>query len=103
MSNDAPSGVARGAGGASAPGRRPEGGAKILPKNFLKFISGKIFKILKKNKNKNVVIFVFGYILDFSAPPPAHQLTKLVTIFLYIYFLQDIAIAPPPSLCHQNS
>ena len=27
-----------GQGGASAPGRRPEGGAKILPKNFLKFI-----------------------------------------------------------------
>ena len=27
-----------GAGGASAPGRRPEGGAKIMPKNFLKFI-----------------------------------------------------------------
>ena len=25
-------------GGAAAPGRRPEGGAKILPKNFLKFI-----------------------------------------------------------------
>ena len=25
-------------GGASAPGRRPEGGAKILPKNFKKFI-----------------------------------------------------------------
>ena len=34
------SGVARGGGrgGASAPGRRPEGGAKIMPKNFLKFI-----------------------------------------------------------------
>ena len=35
------SGVARGGaggGGASAPGRRPEGGAKILPRNFLKFI-----------------------------------------------------------------
>ena len=27
-----------GRGGASAPGRRPEGGAKIMPKNFLKFI-----------------------------------------------------------------
>ena len=27
-----PSGVAR--GGAAAPGRRPEGGAKILPKSF---------------------------------------------------------------------
>ena len=27
-----------GAGGAAAPGRRPEGGAKILPKFFLKFI-----------------------------------------------------------------
>ena len=32
------SGVARGAGGASAPGRRLEGGAKILPRNFFKFI-----------------------------------------------------------------
>ena len=33
------SGVARGGqGGASAPGRRPEGGAKILTKNFFKFI-----------------------------------------------------------------
>ena len=31
------SGVARGGqGGASAPGRRPEGGAKIMPKNFFK-------------------------------------------------------------------
>ena len=27
-----------GAGGASAPGRRLEGGARIMPKNFLKFI-----------------------------------------------------------------
>ena len=33
------SGVARGGqGGASAPGRRPEGGAKILPRNLKKFI-----------------------------------------------------------------
>ena len=32
-----------GQGGASAHGRRPEGGAKILPKNFQKFISGKNF------------------------------------------------------------
>ena len=28
-------------------------------------------------------------------PPPAH---KLITIFLYIYFLQDIAIGAPPPL-----
>ena len=43
------SGVARGGGrGESAPKRRTEGGAKILPKIFLKFILGEIFKILKQ-------------------------------------------------------
>ena len=40
------SGVARGGqGGAAAPGRRPEGGAKILPKNFYFFYMEKFFKI----------------------------------------------------------
>ena len=41
-----------GQGGASAPGRRPEGGAKIMPKNFLKFIYWEILKNLKEyNEN----------------------------------------------------
>ena len=40
------SGVARGGqGGAAAPGRRPEGGAKILPKNFLNLYTEKFLKI----------------------------------------------------------
>ena len=39
VANTVTSGVARGGqGGASAPGRRPEGGAIILTKNFFKFI-----------------------------------------------------------------
>ena len=39
LPNPGDSGVARGGqGGASAPGRRPEGGAKILTKIFFKFI-----------------------------------------------------------------
>ena len=40
------SGVARGGqGGAAAPGRRPEGGAKILPKNFFNLYTEKFLKI----------------------------------------------------------
>ena len=60
----------RSEGGASAPGRRPEGGAKILPKIFFNLYNyGEILRILIE-KNENVVIFFFDYILDFSAPPP---------------------------------
>ena len=52
------SGVARGGqGGASAPGRRPEGGAKILTKNFFKFIYWEILKNLKEYNENLVIIF----------------------------------------------
>ena len=46
-----------GRGRASAPGRRPEGGAKILPKNFSKFKYREIFINLKEY-NENVVIIL---------------------------------------------
>ena len=42
------------------------------------------------------LIFFFDYIL---APPPPHHLTKLATIFLYIYLLTGYCSwrPPPPS------
>ena len=46
-----------GAGGAAAPGRRPEGGAKILSKNLKKFIYWEIFKKYEKHNENVVIIF----------------------------------------------
>ena len=63
----------------------PRGGVRQnSAKDFKKFIQGEILIILKE-KDENVVIFFFDYILDISATsPPPHHLTKLTTIFLYI-------------------
>ena len=71
-----------GQGGHLPPGAARRGAPKSCQRFFLKFIYGEILLILKE-KNENVVIFFFDYILDFSAPP-LHHLTKLTTIFLYI-------------------
>ena len=50
--------------------RAPPGGWRQNPaKDFLKIYIRRNFKNSDR-KNKNVVIFFFDYILDFSAPPP---------------------------------
>ena len=55
------------------------GAPKSCQRIFKNLYMEKNFK--SERKNENVVILLFDYVLDFSAP---HHLTKLVTIFLYI-------------------
>ena len=44
---------------------------------------------------KNVVIFFFDYILDFSAPsPPPHKISN--NILIYLTFYRILQLVPPP-------
>ena len=85
------SGVPRG-GGAASPGRRLKGAPKSCQNFFLIYI-WRNFKNLKE-KTQNVVIILFDYILDFSAPPPPphHKINN--NIFMYLNFYS--ILAPPP-------
>ena len=66
--------------------RQGQKGAKIMRKNCL---------FICRNLQEKSEIFLFHYSFGFQRPPP-HHLIKLITIFLYIKFSQDIA--PPPLL-----
>ena len=74
-----------------------------MPKNFLKFIYGEILNSLKE---WNVIIFLFDYILDLSAPPPPppHKISNNILKYLTSYRI--LAPSPLPvskiGLCRQG-